>query len=281
MTGIRNSRRWKCWLLCTWAAVAASARAQFVEINAEFDGISRGSNSATGKVVESRRTYHIHCVVGTNRWMIDGDFALNAQVTYWFTGSNIIERSVITPLPLKMRIDRAERQIAGEFTGRKPAQPFPIGVEPKVGEHFAGIINSTGLNQPGGGFEKVPWLAFCSGPYLRSSGREVPLPIGVNPAFSYTRNTSDDTTVFPDALGLPKRIELRTADNHFLCEYKVEQTTNVLGWTFPMRFKIVQYGPNRNSGWWDGLHAEGKVISIQKGKEPLVPDDVLKDLHKR
>ena len=225
-----------------FAAGVQSAPAQYIEVNAEIVGISRGSNSTTGKLQESRRVYHVQCIVGTNRWMMAGDFPLNARETYWCTGSNIILRTIITPLPLEMRLRQAASQIADELLGRKPTTPplLSPGRQPKVGEQYTSVIASTDPNGLGLGYNKVPWLAFCSGPFLQSSGRRVPVPIGVNPNFGYLKNYSDSTLVFPDALGLPKRMELHTPDHHLLCEYTVEETTNLLGWTFPMRFKIVQ-----------------------------------------
>ena len=173
--------------------------------------------------------------------MIEGNFALNAQETYWCTGTNIMLYTVVTSssserLQLMVQNQKAMAAMHPEL----PPRPVPTPVEPKVGYRFTVIIPSTDPNQLALGYDKVPWLAFCSGPFLHSDGRRVPLPIGVNPRASYSRNYSDTTSVFPDALGLPKRMELRTPDNHLLCEYTVQETTNVLGWSFPMRFKIVQ-----------------------------------------
>jgi hypothetical protein len=285
MTEIRKSDRWKYLFLCIlgFAAGVQSAPAQYVEVNAEIVGISRGSNATTGKVQESRRVYHVQCIVGTNRWMMEGDFPLNARQTYWCTGSNIILHTVITLLPLEMRLRQAESRIADELLGRKPTTPplRMLGMQPKVGEQYTSVLASTDPNGLGLGYNKVPWLAFCSGPFLQSKGRIVPVPIGVNPNFGYLKNYSDSTSVFPDALGLPKRMELRTPDNHLLCEYTVEETTNLLGWTFPMRFKIIQYSPVPSGIWEDRSLAEGKVISIRKGKEPQVPDDVQKAITQR
>jgi hypothetical protein len=248
-----------------------SAPAQFVEVNAEIEGIQ--SNSITGKI-RSRRVYHVKCIVGTNSWIMEGDFPVNARDTYWFTGTNIVMHSVTTPLPLEMQLS----QIVDKVLGRTPPLPAFIR-EPKAGEQWTTVLPSTDPNQITG-FDKVPWLAFCSGPFLQSNGSQVPTLIWLEPVIRTPKNFSNTTSLFPDALGLPKQMESRTPDHHLFYQYTVEEATNFLGWTFPMRFKLAQYQPRGKGVWEDDLHAEGKVISIRKGAAPAVPDDVLKAIKK-
>jgi len=209
--------------------------------------------------------------------MVEGDFPLNARETYWCTGTNIVLRSIITPLPLEVQLSRAASQIADKVLGRTPPPPLivPGWREPKVGELLTTVLPSTDPNQLLPGFHKVPWLAFCSGPFLQSNGRHVPVPIGID-----QQNYLDSTSVFSDGLGLPKQMELRTPNNHLLSKYTVEEATNFLGWTFPTRFKFVEYRPDSNGILQDDLQAEGKVISIRKAAAPEVPDDVLKAIKK-
>jgi hypothetical protein len=57
----------------------------------------------------------------------------------------------------------------------------------------------------------IPWLAFCSGSYLKREGRIVPMPSAILrhalDGFGY----SDKTTTFDDEFGLPRTIELSTS----------------------------------------------------------------------
>jgi hypothetical protein len=81
------------------------AAAQFVELTAEMelndwdywfftDRIGQYPGQAgIPSIFNERQTRR--CVVGTNTWMIETDFP-TYKVTRWFTGSNIIEYTVIT-----------------------------------------------------------------------------------------------------------------------------------------------------------------------------------------
>src|SRR5687767_8679382 len=48
--------------------------------------------------------FAIRCVVGTNSWLMEGPFASNSKVAYWFTGTNIVRRSEITSEPAETGI---------------------------------------------------------------------------------------------------------------------------------------------------------------------------------
>src|SRR5437667_5438886 len=68
-------------LLCMLCS-ARQAGAQFVDLRAQIEFYDW--STAPGKIV------NIHCVIGTNRWEMDGDFCANCDQTYWFTGKRII-----------------------------------------------------------------------------------------------------------------------------------------------------------------------------------------------
>jgi len=57
----------------------------------------------------------------------------------------------------------------------------------------------------------IPWLAFCSGTYLKREGRLVPLPAAIlhhtRDRFAYT----DKTETFEDTFGLPRTVDLFTS----------------------------------------------------------------------
>jgi hypothetical protein len=141
----------------------------------------------------------------------------------------------------------------------------------------------------------IPWLAFCSGTYLRREGRIIPLPCAIlrhcPDRFAYT----DITSTFDDELGLPKSIDLfsskplflkshtdwdkehsfgdrykewkeKTAlkiqDGILVFHYAVLESTNMLGWTFPTKFEFFQTGRQyeQDGNWF--CQGTGRVKSI-------------------
>jgi len=49
------------------------------------------------------------------------------------------------------------------------------------------------------------------------------------------------TSIFTKSLGLPRSVKLFTENNQPVFQYQVRQSTNVLGWNFPLEFYLVQY----------------------------------------
>jgi hypothetical protein len=225
------------------------AGANFVDITAEF--------RCTSRVQEGTRWYphewshSVHCVVGTNLWFMEGNFAGNADSTVLFTGTNVIEHVVLNK---------------GFAAGKRWTNTWPS--DGVVGGHL--------------GQENLAWLAFCSGPCLKRL-RVIPLPA---PSGYFGDNVSyDRRQVFSDELGLPSNVEFflprdspdgsRTA-YWPSANYKVVESTNFQGWTFPLRFEETQSaGPGGGSGTglYDGaeLVIVGHVTSIQQGRKPSIP----------
>src|SRR6185295_648828 len=82
----------------------------------------------------------------------------------------------------------------------------------------------------------LPWLAFCSGTYLKRPHRRLPMPGGWDKDVYF-----DKTVVFNDGFGLPKSVEFYRTDTRLSAKYQVEQSTNALGWSFPSQFSIIFY----------------------------------------
>src|SRR5262249_37969704 len=111
----------------------------------------------------------IRCVVGTSTWLMEGDFVRNANVTQWFTGTNIIERTVITSaVP-----DAETKRLAA-------ISRFALSTPPVGSSHIRTYESNDGnpgrpirvmdLLQLNG---RIAWLAFCSGSVLKHSGRRL------------------------------------------------------------------------------------------------------------
>lgn len=235
-------------LLTGWRAQAAGA--DFVDITAEFRCTNRVRIGTNQYPHEWRHS--VHCVVGTNLWFIEGDFASNADSTLLFTGTNVIEHVVLNK---------------GFSAGKSWTNTWP----------------SDGAVSHGAWTANLAWLAFCSGPYLKQKVRVIPLPA---PSGYFPDNVSyDRRQVFNDELGLPSGVEFflprDSPDGSRTLywpsgTYKVVESTNFLGWTFPLWFEVKQSagpGGGNGTGIYDGVELVivGHVTSIQQGRKPSVP----------
>jgi hypothetical protein len=222
--------------------------AQFIEVRAEIE-----STSWMSERIQNRRTHTTRCIVGTNLWFFEGNFLGNATRRYWFTGTNMVEETVITSrLP--------DRNVGG-----------PVVIISEIGERSV-RVHTAFAYEPLGGFAYVSWMAFCSGTFLKSAGREILLPFGVRPRLP---RVSDKTSVFEDGLGLPKRFELYGTNQQKLCEYTVQQSTNFLGWNLPLSFELVQY---REDNSQPRVQAVGKVTLVRSASAPMLPPEVLEQV---
>jgi len=258
--------------------------AQFVELNAEIEGQDwdywffcdrigkypgREGTPSTYTQSQSRR-----CVVGAKIWKIESDFP-TYKVTRWFTGTNIIEHTVITQeapeAVLKRMSEQSRLAMRAPPVGHKYTRVYetadgnpgrPVRVADLMGFDFAGTVS---------------WLAFCSGSALKQEGRRIfpPSALWKESMIAYA-GWSDATEVFKDDLGLPKSINLVFTNNQPIFQYQVRQSTNVLGWNFPLEFYGVQYLPAGTNTWKLHMTLRGKVTSIQPGLNAEIPEEVMK-----
>jgi hypothetical protein len=76
-------------------------------------------------------------------------------------------------------------------------------------------------------------------------------------------------------LGLPQSIKQFANTNQTILQYQVHQSTNVLGWNFPLEFYLVQYNPDGTKGWKAHITTKGQVTAIVKGSKIAVPPEDL------
>jgi hypothetical protein len=241
------------------------ARGQFVDITAEVE-LYRWSSALP-------ECFTIHCTVGTNCWQIDGDLSDTCRVTNWFTGARIVEHRVVErpPSPLVLR------------------EPAEFG--PPVGKEGTDAYDCPGGNpvtqtrgpDPLSLRARIIWLAFCSGPYLRHEERELRPPDDNWKEYTLWDHFTDRTTTFPDALGLPKSIDLSSKGSIAL-QYRMTASTNILGWEFPTQFHLAQFRPAHlpgtnitagTHGWELDFTATATVTAIGPGTKPQIPPRVL------
>jgi hypothetical protein len=283
---IRQAPGWAL-LLCL-ASPLGSSGGQFVELTAEIEihewdywffcdqiGKYPGQEGRPSIFTQNQTR---RCIVGEGTWMIEGDFP-TFNVTHWFTGTNIISLTL-------------GKEGAPELSARKTPVPGELAAKPlPAGHRYTTTAESSDGNpgRPGGvadlmGFDlagTISWLAFCSGPALKREGREIFPPSAFwkesSIAFSAWK---DATEVFQDGLGLPRHINLVFTNNQSIFQYQVRQSTNVLGWNFPLEFYGVQYLPTGTNNWKLHLTLRGRVTSIGAGREPEIPADAMKPIQK-
>src|SRR5262249_18612265 len=118
----------------------------------------------------------------------------------------------------------------------------------------------------------VPWLAFCSGQYLKSESRPIPM-LNFYAMGNVYENMSAVTKIFPDDLGLPIGIEV-SYTNQPVCQYRTVGSTNLLGWNFPLEFHVAEYRRTYETHSWEvSLTASGKVTRIGVVNELEVPEE--------
>jgi hypothetical protein len=143
-----------------------------------------------------------------------------------------------------------------------------------VGEQFTSLIRPS-ERQPLEGIAHLAWLAFCSGPFLKSEGHRLTAPFPPENRKRYT----DKTRLLAGPPDLPEQVEFyKTEGGSLLCAYYVLQSTNFYGWTVPVRFECEQYrdygpDPGRLS-----RRVTATVTSIRQAPEPVLPAEVVRDL---
>jgi hypothetical protein len=213
---------------------------------------------------------------------MDGDLCGNCEMTYWFTGDRIIEHSKVTKIIPEEGVELSQEEI-NRFLGSESTRAYE---SPDGNPSFswtARVADRLGLEA------RIGWLAFCSGPYLQREGRAVFPPSGEWKELVQTKTFSDVTVRFKDPFGLPKLLELHTTSSpnvQPVLQYRVISSTNIMGWEFPLEFKMAQYRPAPppgvqglvvgTNGWELDFVARGRVTAIGAGTRPQVPEAVLK-----
>jgi hypothetical protein len=253
---------WPLWLLplCLLFPLLCAAE-QFVEVTAEIDCddwdwwfFSDKINSYPGSD-KAPSIFHanqvFHCVVGADTWLIERSIE-NRKISYWFTGTNLIAQIAISN-------QHPYTSVYGSVDGN-PGRP-------------GGVADLMTFDATA----RICWLAFCSGTALKREGRQLypPSDFWKESRLVYS-GWSDHTAVFKDDLGLPKSITLFATNNQPVVQYQTRQSTNVLGWNFPLEFYLVQYKPTGTNEWVLALTAKGRLTSVGVGRKPEFPPEAMK-----
>ena len=243
---------------------------------------SAGTN--TEPRVAAQKTFPVKCIVGTHEWRIEADFSLNSHTSWFYDGTNVYSSPHITKDLSQSRTNRHNRFVGLPFA--EAQQIHAVTIRPSVG--------GCPLDIPG---VNLPWLMFCSGPYLQRRGRVVPLPC----VFQFTGDTfahTDKTETFRDQLGLPRTMYLFTSraqylksledprlvksehliwekanprnvrDGNLVFDYMVHATTNVSTWTFPKECSFTQRHLDDSGKWKPFVTGKGTLLSIRMAAKP-------------
>jgi hypothetical protein len=220
--------------------------------------------------------WSVDCIVGTNLWKIS--VGTEGGVQWLFDGSELEEKLV-------------------DLHQDSPAyRHYTIDVYPSSDGY---PLADMGAN--------LPWLAFCSGAYLKKEGRIIPFPLSPLPnapdGFAY----SDKTATFKDGLGLPRVVDFFTSealfkssimgpfflglhdveywkcggmgykfggipDGRLKFHYSVAATTNFMGWTFPAEFQFFENDLTTNGTWTSHCSGSGRMRSLRVARQPTVAD---------
>jgi hypothetical protein len=237
-----------------------SARAeQYVRISAEVETYEyrRGdTNNISGKA-----TFLADCIVGLQHWRVDNNYSRNADVCWFFDGTNIINTSRISRA-LPPEVSQALR----ERFSLTPSMPEKTSSNSmfRVYSLAPGVpLGDVGVN--------IPWLAYCSGSYLKVADQRIPMPFTEFGGHSAAA-TSNPVVTFADDLGLPKAIEIVSHPDHSpLLRYVVAVATNIGGWNVPLEFHLLQFQRTQGGGTAVAYGATGKVLSITPSEPPPSP----------
>ena len=259
-------------IFCLGILCLQSQAGEWVEISAEIEtfGYRLGD---TNNIAQARpKLVKVKCIMGPTGWSIEHDYPERQEWLY--DGTNVVLRNDPEWASLK-EFGLAE----SKYLSTLSRNGLPLG--------------EFGVN--------LPWLAFCSGTYLKREGRIVALPCGIlrhcPDRFAYT----DVTTTFADELGLPRSIDLFTSKSRWLkahtdwdaehsfgdrytewnkktapkiqdgvlvFHYAVLESTNMLGRTFPTKFEFFQAGRQyeQDGNWF--CQGTGRVKSIRPSTKP-------------
>jgi hypothetical protein len=244
----------------------APARSQFVDLTSDIEIVSWGASLVDDPPMFVPNVWKVHCIVGTNSWLITATNNATFPETWFYTGSNLVHQ--FPKILRKDVVDGATNEIQITRT-----------------HTFDGDLDSStdGPFLNSGPF-RAAWLAYCSGPFLNRPGRQIPLLSTLwKESWLYSdfaaepRGFRDKTAKFQDDFGSPISVELLSKSGHPLFQYRVKQdhgpvaaSTKIYGWHFPTEFRAIQYHPvpGTKEGWQALVTARGTVTSLKLGTPP-------------
>jgi hypothetical protein len=258
---------------------------RYVELTGEVSMVTYLWRHATSnQIPEEKWGFRFKTITGTNEWRTENDASANGLDRMYFDGTNLYHylratKDPVFPDGLPLGIPKIARVSAASPSLTINIRPTDVPID--------GVANN------------VTWLAFCSGTYLKTPNRVLPLPTG-NRAMPDALAYADRLRCFEDSLGLPKDLDLLTSQKQALrsawddrlqhydlmekarsrphtnqvdglvrFHYEVSSTTNYEDWTFPMAFNFSEFFWDRQGVRHLQATGSGRVITIQNTVKPL------------
>ncbi len=257
----------------------------------------RGDANAgqAASVIDQRiYSYATRCVFGAEKWLIETHFSRSAVHTYYFNGATVYHLIKLVPnnSPEYLKIQKQLDSLLPVHTKAREADA----------PEWESLTITRGSHPLSDFGASLPWLAFCSGPYLRSPDRLVPLPGAEIRHVAASFGFRDHTTTFPDPLGLPRELELAASanllrksplhesllrggrtpselkialqpqvsypDGFLTARYRVISHTNLNDWNVPTGFSYEQFIPRPNGEHFRTLTVLGQVTRIAPVEAP-------------
>jgi len=268
-------------------AVVRGEEQQYIEVSAKIELISYPVDANGDTVMPKSRSFSLNAIFGISSWRIDNNFIPHSKEAWYWDGTNVYHR-------LEFVSDSISLTNVKVSTGGIQANLWnfrsnvTVYVNPSLTGHPLGNI---GVN--------IPWLAFCSGSYLRRTGRDIPLPtteIRIDP---FSLSYLDDIEVFDDELGLPKSVRLmasraryeafkdderllryssvessKTAsiypipENMLAFDYSVDAATNFGKWFLPAKFSYKSFKVGKEGKPILFVGGFGTIVSIRDAVKP-------------
>jgi len=264
-----------------------SARAEkYVEISLDIETFAFKNGDTND--ISHRRTYPVTCVTGLNKWRIDSGGLRGSELSCYYDGTNVYERlrqTEATPTEVVKRIHESFGLAVAPFEVAK--SNVTINIYPWRDGCPRGLS-----------YVNLPWLAFCSGTYLRRAGRVIPSPYNSMCYDPFAFGCSDETQAFEGDFGLPSVVNLSISkrllktsvqredfrgshdlgffrkgmalfhEGEFKFCYSVTDFTNFLGENIPLRFEFFGCEAGTNYTLVPTYSGIGRVRSIHPGMEP-------------
>lgn len=162
-----------------------------------------GTNSASNRLLTT-----FVCTLHNGSWWIDLQWPSGTSQRWQFDGTNLYQMIVVRSTEITLLGGRSRGGSEKHSVTNKA-----VGNDREVSSvHVWNGMGGCPLDEY---HINIPWLAFCSGAYLKLPQRIIPLPTVDARHSPDALAYADQTATYPDELGLPKSVRLVADDKQF------------------------------------------------------------------
>jgi len=242
----------------TSTAIGSTASDRNLRISGQFEQFWESASSKSA-ASNSLSTSFV-CVLDGNGWWIDLQWPSGTSQRWQFDGTNLYQKIIARTSETTL--------IGGDLPPKSSGRIFTNN-SVNSSKEVSSVHVFSGLG--GCPFDdyyiNIPWLAFCSGDYLKNPDRVIPLPTVDAHHSPDSLAYKDNTETYADALGLPKSVRL-------LADEKLFQES-VLHGVFKGKRDVELWRKGSNGFKWDMrdgslrfLYQVVSVTNLPQGKLP-------------